>query len=155
MIQRGYYIKARKIQQSEIAHAPPHVREIWDLFLMRANHSSNDTGKLQRGQLFITYQEIREALSWKVGYRKMRYSRSQCENAMKWLRKATMITTSKTTRGMIVTVCNYDFYQNPKNYESHTESHIGNYNDAIMTPRDRQELKNDKKKEKRPEFEIL
>ena len=29
-----------------------------------------------------------------------------------------MITTTKTTRGMLITVCNYDFYQDPKNYEN-------------------------------------
>lgn len=28
-----------------------------------------------------------------------------------------MITTTKTTRGLIVTICQYDFYQNGSNYE--------------------------------------
>ncbi len=55
-----------------------------------------------------------------VGWRKIRYSKWDCERALKVLKKATMITTRKTTKGMVVTVCNYDFYQNPKNYESHT-----------------------------------
>ena len=41
---------------------------------------------------------------------------------MKWLRNRTMITTRKTTRGMVITVCNYDAYQTPENYENHTEN---------------------------------
>lgn len=114
----GYYLKARKIQESDIAHAPPHVREIWDWLIHNALH--DDYGKLKRGQLRTTYQDILDGLSWYVGYRKMRYKKHNCEMAMKWLTKAGMITTAKTTRGMIVTVCNYDVYQNPKNYESHT-----------------------------------
>ncbi len=111
-------MKARKIQGSAIMHAPPHIREIWDLFLCKACHSDNKY--LQRGQLRITYNDIREDLHWMVGWRKMRYSKWDCEKALKWLKKATMITTRKTTLGMVVTICNYDFYQNPANYESHT-----------------------------------
>ena len=38
-IKGGYYIKARQIQQSKIAYAPPYVREIWDWLLMQANHT--------------------------------------------------------------------------------------------------------------------
>jgi len=116
-IEGGYYIKARKIQESWIMHQPPHVREIWEMFIRRASHSNYKS--LSRGQLLITYDQIRDELHWMVGYRKMRYSKWNCESAMKQLRKATMITIKKTTRGMIVTVCNYDYYQNPKNYESH------------------------------------
>ena len=118
LIPGGYYMKARKIQESAIMHAPPHIREIWDLFLCRACHSDNKY--LQRGQLRITYKEIREDLHWMVGWRKMTYSKWDCEKALKWLKKATMITTRKTTVGMVVTICNYDTYQTPANYESHT-----------------------------------
>ncbi|MBU1734028.1 MAG: hypothetical protein KJ692_02195 [Verrucomicrobia bacterium] len=42
---------------------------------------------------------------------------------MKWLKKAGMITTRRTTHGLIVTVCNYEKYQNPGNYESHEADH--------------------------------
>jgi len=121
LIENGYYLKARIIKKSAIAHAPPHVREIWDYFLMEANHHDikyNGTD-IKRGQCIRTYEDIREALHWTVGWRKMRYSKANCETAMKWLKKHTMITTRKTTRGMFVTVCNYETYQEPKNYENH------------------------------------
>lgn len=121
MISGGYYIKAKKIQSSDIAHMPPHVREIWDWLLMRAAYTNGD--KIQKGQVLTTYQDIRDALSWKVGYRTERYSKWDCEKAMKMLTKATMVTTTKTTRGLIITICNYNYYQNIKNYESHNESH--------------------------------
>ena len=125
MIGKGYYIKARKIQDSEIAHAPPHVREIWDYFLREANHQEvKKYGKtIQRGQLIRTYGDIIEALHWMVGWRKMSYSKSDCETAMKYLKKRAMVLTEKTTRGMVVTVCNYDTYQDPKHYENHKESY--------------------------------
>ena len=121
MIAGGYYLKARKTQESWIAHAPPHVREIWDWLLLNANYE--DHKEIKRGQCFTSYNEIREGLHWMVGYRKERYSKWDCEKAMKVLTKATMVATTKTTRGLIITILNYDIYQNPKNYESHNDSH--------------------------------
>ena len=124
-IKGGYYIKARRIQESEIAHSPPHVREIWDWLLREANHKdvTKHGQTFKRGQVIATYSEIQDALHWMIGWRKMTYSKWDCEKAMKVLVKATMITTRKTTRGMIITLLNYDKYQNPENYESHTSDH--------------------------------
>jgi len=39
-IEGGYYIKARVIKHKKIAHAAPHVREIWDYCLREANHKT-------------------------------------------------------------------------------------------------------------------
>ena len=115
----GYYIKARKIQESEIAHAPPYIREIWDWLIKEANHSDRKgNGKIiKRGQCVRTYRDIIEDLSWFIGYRKVRYKKSQVDYAMRWLRDKEMITTKRTTRGVRVTILNYEFYQDPSNYE--------------------------------------
>lgn len=120
-VEGGYYMKARKIQESEIATAPPHVREIWDWLIKEANHSDN--GKFKRGQTMRSYKDIQEGLKWYVGYRKMTYSKGDCETAMKWLTKRNMVHTAKTTRGLIITVINYDIYQNPKSYETYNETY--------------------------------
>lgn len=121
MIEGGFYLKARKIQESAIMHAPPHVREIWDWLLLKAMWKDGDW--LERGQVLTSYQEIRDGLSWRIGYRTERYSKWDCEKAMKWLTKEQMVTTAKTTRGLIITVLHYSLYQNPDNYESHNVSH--------------------------------
>jgi len=134
-IEGGYYIKARRIQESEIAHAPPHVREIWDWFIKEANHKDiKQHGQIfNRGQCVRSYKDIQNGLSWYVGFRKMTYSKNDCETAMNWLRKHTMIHTKKTTRGMIVTICNYNLYQNPKNYETYNETYA-KHTMNIQTP---------------------
>ena len=116
----GYFLKARCIQDSEIAHAPPHVREIWDWLVRKA--LSKEDGQLKKGQLCTSYKEIIEGLSWKVGFRKETYSKHNCETAMKLLTKAAMITTTKTAHGMIVTVCNYSLYQDYRNYDTYNET---------------------------------
>lgn len=119
-IKGGYYIKARCIQNSEIALMPPYIREIWDWLLKEANHTDNkiNGNTIKRGQLIRTFKDIQEGLKWMIGWRKMTYTKWQCENAMKFLRERTMVTTMKTTRGMLITICNYSLYQDPKNYES-------------------------------------
>jgi hypothetical protein len=119
-IEGGYYLKARRVQESWIAKAPPHVREIWDFLLLKANYK--DCGEIKRGQLLTTYSDIREGLAWFVGYRKETYKKHHCEIAMKALTRERMIATAKTTRGLVITVLNYDKYQNPKNYENDGEN---------------------------------
>lgn len=123
LIEGGYYLKARCIQESEIAHAPPHVREIWDWLIKECNHEDRKHSGIiiKRGQCVRSYSDIIDGLHWMVGWRKMSYSKHDCETAMKWLKKRTMITTMKTTRGMVITILNYDKYQNPDNYENHTK----------------------------------
>ena len=119
-IKGGYYIKARCIQNSKIAIMPPYVREIWDWLLKEANHSERTINGtlIQRGQLVRTFKDIQQGLHWMVGWRKMTYKKWQCEMAMRLLMRATMIQTRKTTRGMFITILNYDRYQNPKNYDT-------------------------------------
>jgi len=159
-IKGGYYIKARQIKFSDIAHAPPHVREMWDYLISEANHHGikRDGKTLERGQLLTTYDEIREALHWMVGWRKMRYTKSQCETSMKFLRKprrnGAMIATRKTTRGMVITILNYNFYQDPKNYESRTENHSENHNETCDAPQPSDTIDKNGKKEKKEKKEI-
>lgn len=142
-IKGGFYLKARKAQEGWIANAPPHVREIWDYLLHHANYK--DHGKIKRGQLLTTYRDIMDGLAWYVGYRKMRYSKTQCDNAMRSLRKQEMITTTKTTRGTIVTILKYEKYQDPKNYEGYND-YDNESDNATTTPSNDKERKGNKEK---------
>lgn len=120
-IKGGYILQPRAIDDAWIAKSPPHIREIWLYLLRKANHADCPKYKLKRGQLRTSYREIIDDLSWTVGYRKESYKRTNCETAMRALTREGMITTAKSTRGMVITICKYDFYQNPKNYEVDTE----------------------------------
>ena len=124
-LNKGYVMLPRAIYDGPIGHASPCAREMYNFFLSQANHQTINTGgtTFHRGELFTSYKEIIEALHWRVGYRKVSYSKDQCEAAMKTLVKTQMITTRKTTRGLVITVCNYDHWQTASNYENHTEDH--------------------------------
>ena len=122
-IKGGYYLKAKCIQDSSISSFPPHTREIWDWILNKANYQDNPKNNIKRGQLLCNYKDMQEGLKWMVGWRTCKYSKHHCEISMKLLKKATMVTTTKTTRGILITVLNYDKYQNVENYESYKETY--------------------------------
>lgn len=146
MIKGGYYIKARCIQESAISTFPPYVREIWDWILKECNHKEmKSSGRIiKRGECVRSYKDIQDGLKWMVGYRTERYKKWQCEKSMKALTRVGMIVTTKTTRGMLIKVLNYNKYQNPKNYESNNDS----VNEATRELQFGDTInKNDKKKE--------
>ncbi|MDR2002381.1 MAG: hypothetical protein LBQ74_05060 [Prevotella sp.] len=121
-IKGGYILQPRAISESAISKAPPCVRETWAYLIREANSSQTTYAghTVKRGQLFRNYREIREALSWTVGARIERYSEAQVKHTMNVLRIAGRITTRKYPRGILITICNYDYYQNPDNYEGTT-----------------------------------
>lgn len=127
----GYILESKTVLESDIWAMPPLYFKVWNYLLLKAQFQ--DHGNLKRGQLFTTINEIREACSYYVGYRKVLPTRKEIYGIIEWLRKpheretetetkGTMIATTKVTHGIIVTICNYNKYQDKHNYESNGES---------------------------------
>lgn len=127
LILGGYILLSRKIIESEIWNKPPLYLKIWIYLLSKAQHQQYKG--LKRGQLRTSIPEIMEECSWFVGFRKVKPTKDQVYNVLNWLRKVSesndesntntsMITTTKATHGLVITIVNYNVYQNPKNYES-------------------------------------
>lgn len=130
VIPGGAILIARKLNDSAIFEKPPLYLKIWMFLLTQAQHS--DYKGLKRGQLFTSIPKIQKAVSWKIGYRTETPTKDQVFNVLEWLRKpresnresnrsTPMITTTKATQGMLITICNYNVYQTMSNYESNNE----------------------------------
>ena len=137
----GYILESKSIIDSDIWKKPPLYFKVWHYLLLKAQFA--DKGGLKRGQLFTTINEIAESCSYYVGYRKEIPTRKEVWSVLEFLRnpheednetdsKGTMIETTKVTHGIIVTICNYNKYQNPKTYERNSEC-----NDEICTKEQR------------------
>lgn len=113
----GYILKARKALTSSIMDKPPLWAKLWDWMLLKASH--RDHGGLRRGQFVTSLEEIRRAMSWRVGYRTESPTLEQVRNALEGLAREGMVATARARGGTLVTVCNYAFYQDPANYEAH------------------------------------
>jgi len=122
----GYVLFPRALLDPDccLMRRPPLYFKLWSWLLVKANF--RDRSKLRRGQLLTTIDEMRQAMAFYIGYRRQTPSRDEIRNAYEALTKATMITTARTTRGIIITICNYDEYQDFKSYEAHDETHDEN-----------------------------
>lgn len=121
MINGGYILQPRIIDGSESSNFPPVTRELWGYLLRNVNHARNDRLNIDRGQGFFRLADIQEDLKWYSGYRKNVYSKPQLTKSLRRLREGNMVETTKETRGLLITICNYDYYQDPKNYEGNDE----------------------------------
>ena len=151
MIDGGYIIVARKLFKGELMDKPGLYFKLWLWMLDSANWKDRD--KFKRGQFLTTIKKMREAMSYKVGYRTKTPSIDQIRSAYEHFTKTTMITTMKTTRGMIVTILNYSLYQDPKNYEAHSEPHNEATTKPTVTPQDTEEGEERKKEERKKKEE--
>jgi len=142
-IDGGYFIISRKIIESAIWDKPPLYMKVWIYLLSRAQYKPYK--QLDRGQLITSIPEIMEGCSWHQGSAKYTPTKDQVYQVLEWMRKplegnnvedtkATMITTTRATRCLLVTIDNYNFYQEPNNYESNDESN--GINDTKATPSD-------------------
>lgn len=117
---KGYILLARSIKNSDVASMSPCTRELWTYLLRAVNYA--DHGKIKRGQGFFSLERIQNDLEWWVGYRRETYSKPELTKALRRLREGNMIDTAKETRGLLVTVCKYDHYQDPNSYEGNAKA---------------------------------
>lgn len=154
-IEGGYILISRQVIESEIWEKPPLYFKVWMYLLARAQYKS--FRGLERGETIVTIPELIEACSWKVGYRIEKPTKSQIFNILEWLRNShedeyegvtsdAMISTTKTTRGMVVKVLNYDVYQDPTNYEHNKDT---NHESNTNTTRPERQADTINKKEKK------
>lgn len=130
VIPKGYILVARQLLDSGIMKKPAEYLKTWVFLLSKANFK--DANNLKRGQGFTSIQEIIDVLTYHVGYRKEVPTKKKVWGIIEWLRnpyegdnegttKVPMIETTKVTHGFVYTVCKYDLYQTPENYEGNSE----------------------------------
>jgi len=129
-IKCGFILLARKLQESVIMDKPPLYIKLWNWILLQA--CFKDHGDLRRGQFFTSLRDMQKAMAYKVGYRTVKPTIKEIRGVMKFLTKSSMVVTMKVTHGMIVTVCNYDYYQNMKNYEKHNEGRAKGHTEGTI-----------------------
>lgn len=112
MDNRGATIWARQTIDSDIFYwKPDKWFKIWFFIVNKVNHTDNKLFK--RGENLTTYKEIQNAT---------KATKDQVDKFIRWAKEESMLTTRKTTRGMIISVLNYDKYQDLNHYRDDTES---------------------------------
>jgi len=109
MEHNGWIALHRKIIQNGIMSKPPLHLKLWIWMLCEARFS--DSNGLKRGQLKTSIQEMRNAMTYKIGYIKMIPSIMQIRSVYGNLTKDKNISVTKITGGLIITILNYSKYQ--------------------------------------------
>jgi hypothetical protein len=129
-------------------------RALWLWLYCKANHKDYPEGNLKRGELLTTIDEMRQAMRYRSGYSFRKPGRMVIWRTLGRYRERDMIVTRKTTLGLIITICDYEFYQEPDNYGRYTNVDAGVDAGVTEAKHYKQECKNDKNKEggKPPNF---
>ena len=107
---------ARQVLESDIwTSKPAWWFKVWVYILSRVNYSDN--GQFNRGENFFTLESIHHnCYLGKEGIKIKTVS-----NIIREMKLLHMLTTQKTTRGFIISVTNYDKYQDLTEYRNDTE----------------------------------
>ena len=134
-IQGGYILLARTIIDNPdvFQNCPPIRTQLWLWMLMEAFW--RDGEMLKRGQLITSIDEMREAMSYKVGYRLETPTRDEIRSAYGAFARAGMIEVQKTMRGMVISVVNYDAYQTAENYKNQTSECVFSMRTLKQSPK--------------------
>ena len=154
----GYILISKGIIDSDIWHKPPMYLKVWLYLLIKAMYAND--GHLKRGQLFVSIPEIIEACSYFKGFEKVTPSKKEVYAVIEYLRrtdegdnegdmKVPMIVTTKVTHGMLVTICNYNKYQDPKSYEGNNEGNSERDMKGNTHGHDGNNIKNEYKEKKK------
>lgn len=145
IIPGGFYLSSRSISES-LEEKPAHYLKLWDWMLRSA--FLQDGKDLRRGQFWTTIDEMRYVGGYSSGSARKPLSKDQVRSAYGHLTETGRITTRKTTRGMVITVCNFDSLQDMKSYVPRTAHHATDLTETTRTPHDR--LTEEEQKKQKP-----
>lgn len=113
----GFFLKPRL---DILSNAAPVIRETWDYLLSAARFKDGDHDGLKAGQIRVTIDGLRKALSWDMGARIESYTRRKCENAILFLVKNGLISKDSGSgrSGIVITVREYGQFQTANAYKS-------------------------------------
>lgn len=101
----GWIKLYRKLMENEIWEKPSWWLKVWIYMLIRVNFE--DTKRFVKGSAFISYDEIYLACKLdKEGIKK-----KAIQNVISWSTERQMLRTNKSTRGLTITILNYEIYQ--------------------------------------------
>lgn len=120
----GATIWARQTLDSAIFKDKPAMWfKIWFYIVNRVNFEDNKW--FERGECFIKYGWISDYTGATEG---------EIQSFLRWAKQSEMVSTRKTTRGMVVKVLNYDLFQTLDNYYSDIKTDTESTQESTRNP---------------------
>ncbi len=115
----GFVLLARQIWKSSLWALPDAARILAVHCLMRANHKPGKVNvggeviMVERGQFWTSVAALARASG---RTKRSRLSTQNVRTALARLQSVQFLTSDATNHGTMITICNYETYQNPENY---------------------------------------
>ncbi len=119
---KGWAKIYRSLLDSEISVKDEIYFKTWIMLLLLANYEDNPKEGIKRGQFFTSHADLANLLTTYKGASVHKPSTKQVTNILNWLVKQNMIEKQKTTRGIIITIVEYEKYQDQNSDASKEKS---------------------------------
>lgn len=127
-IDGGYVLLSRRQAEAASKDKPPLYGNLYMCLLTKARYMDGDG--IGRGQVLTSLKDLCDALAYHVGRRKVTPDINQIRRALAWLKESKIIdyerhyerhnkTNMNNTKRTLITLINYDTYQDVKSYERH------------------------------------
>ncbi len=141
----GGYIKvARRLKESAIWSQDPHYLRLWTYLLLSARWDEKPIKKgivtIGRGQVLKSFRRIAEENEWTENRALKRWSPSRVKRMLEWLSRNGAISLHGTELGTLITISNFNDYQDPETYRMELGTGPG-----TQSERTRNNRKKDKK----------
>jgi hypothetical protein len=148
----GYIRVARRLKDSSIWSQDPHHLRLWTYLLLSARWDEKPIQKggvtIGRGQVLKSFRRIADENEWTENRALKKWSPSRVKRMLDWLSENEMVSLHGTELGTLITISNFNDYQDPETYRLELGTEPG-----TQSERSRNNRKKGKKgkKEKAPE----
>lgn len=113
-IKGGFILLARKMLKTGVMEKHPLYIKLWVWILLNASWQNHNG--LKPGELFTTLARIQKAMRFKTGFIIKEPSVKEIRGVLDFLKSSEMISIRRVQHGMIISVLNFEHYQNWQNY---------------------------------------
>ena len=167
----GYVILSRNVFDSNLWQLPPDHFRVAIYLITKARHKTKphklpDGLIISRGELVTSMSAIAENCSYYENRTVREMSRKKVLNILQNLENIGFLIRNSHRLGTHIKLCNYESYQNPESYKSHTketlEEHEGNTegtrrdtNNKVNNENNEKKVNNDKSKSASAECDLI
>jgi len=129
-IKGGFILLARQLKYSNIWDKPAWWLKVWVYLLKNVNWTDNKKTGIEKGSKWFTYDMIYHDCKLKQEGVRL----NSITKLIRGWKQSKQLSTQKSTRGFIITIINYSFFQNPESYEVQTEVHSPVHGKSTQSP---------------------
>ena len=140
----GYIRVARQLKESAIWSQDPHFLRLWTYLLLSARWDEKPIERgsvtIGRGQVLKSFRRIADDNEWTENRALKRWSTSRVKRMIDWLSENEMVSLRGTELGTLITIRNFNDYQDPESYRLEPGTELGTQSERS---------RNNRKKEKK------